>query len=346
MSAIIQLGVFERVSVRNAWPTEHQNFTPWLAESANIVLLGDALDLELEVEAVEHGVGAFRADILARAIDETEHRVVIENQFGRTDHSHLGQLLTYLAGVEQVKTVVWIAETIQADHRAAIDWLNANTLDPFSFFAIEIELWRIGGSPPAAKFNVIASPNDWTKRARNVGRDPDNGILAERHQVRIAYWASFSEYLKSRNSHFKIRRSNKDHWFEFPIGRSGTAITASISTDKKRLGVELYNHRDSDKAIYRALLGDRHAIESEFGQALDWQELVGKKASRIAIYRLSSNPADVSEYDILHSWMLEQMNRFRDVFGNRVRALPASISEAPLAFMDSLEPTFEAEPEP
>ena len=126
-------------------------------------LLGDAMDMELEIEAVEHWVGAFKADILARVVGETDHRVIIENQFGRTNHGHLGQILTYLAGIEDAKTVVWIAESIQADHRAAVDWLNNNTTEQFSFFAIEIELWRIGNSPPAPRFNVIASPNDWTK---------------------------------------------------------------------------------------------------------------------------------------------------------------------------------------
>src|SRR4051812_17051797 len=96
MTAIIPLGTFETVELRDAWPAEDVNFTPWLAQPAHIKLLGDALDIELEVEATEHFVGPFRADILAREIEsETEHRVIIENQFGRTNHNHLGQILTY-----------------------------------------------------------------------------------------------------------------------------------------------------------------------------------------------------------------------------------------------------------
>ena len=111
MTAVIPLGTFERVSLREAWPTEDDNFTPWLAKPDNIKLLGDALNMELEVEAVEHRVGSFLADILAQAVDEADHRVIIENQFGRTNHGHLGQILTYLAGIDGAKTVVWIAET-------------------------------------------------------------------------------------------------------------------------------------------------------------------------------------------------------------------------------------------
>jgi hypothetical protein len=121
MNSVIALGKFESVLLTKAWPSEDGNFTSRLAEPATIALLGDALGMELEVEAVEHWVGSFRADILARAVYETDHRVIVENQFGRTDHRHLGQILTYLAGIEGAKTVVWIAETIQPDHRAVVD---------------------------------------------------------------------------------------------------------------------------------------------------------------------------------------------------------------------------------
>jgi hypothetical protein len=325
MTAVVALGKFERVPLTKAWPSEDDNFTPWLAEPATIAMLGDALGMELEIEAVEHWVGSFRADILARAIDETDHRVIIENQFGRTDHRHLGQILTYLAGIEGAKTVVWIAETIQPDHRAAVDWLNTNTADEYSFFAIEIELWRIDNSPPAPRFNVIASPNDWTKSARSAARQVGEVALAERHHVRLAYWASFADYLKEKGSSFKIRRPNKDHWFSFGIGRAGFVISATISTDKQRVGVELYAYNDADKAAFHALLADKEAIEREFGEPLEWQELPGRKASRIVLYRHGVNPADEAQRQDLHAWMLAKMDQFRKVFGGRVKALPSVI---------------------
>jgi hypothetical protein len=290
-------------------------------------LLGEALNMEMEVEAVEHWVGPFRADILARAIDETEHRVIVENQFGRTNHGHLGQILTYLAGIEGAKTIVWIAETIQADHRAAIDWLNTNTTEEFSFFAIEIELWRIGNSPPAPRFNVIASPNDWTRTARTATRQVGEAALADRHHIRLAYWASFAQYLKDRGSAFRIRRANKDHWFSFAIGRSGFVISATISTDKQRIGVELFIRTDADKAAFHALHAQKEAIEREFGEPLEWQELIGKKASRIAVFKYDVDPTDEKQYEELHSWMLAKMDRFRTVFAARIKALSLSSAQ-------------------
>lgn len=320
MSAVIPLGKFERVALKDAWPTEDGNFTPWLGEEENIVLLGDALDMELEVEAREQRVGSFRADILARAIDETEHRVIIENQFGRTDHGHLGQILTYLAGVDNARTVVWIAETIQPDHRAAIDWLNANTSEEFSFFAIEIELWRIGESPPAPRFNIVASPNDWTRNTRKVTHQVSEND-PERHRIRLAYWTSYSEYLKEHKSSFRLRTPGKAHWKWFSIGRSGFGINATISVELNRAGVELYADRDNDKVAFRTLFAQRAEIEKIIGEPLEWQELPGKKASRIVLYKHGVDPSDEKQYPEIHAWMLAKMEAFKKAFADRVRVL-------------------------
>lgn len=322
MTAVIPLGNFTPVAVRDAWPTEDDNFTPWLAQPEIIKILSEALGVELEVEGVEHWVGPFRADILARASDEPEHRIIIENQFGRTNHVHLGQILTYLAGVEGAKTVVWLAENIQADHRAAIDWLNTNTTDDFSFFAIEIELWRIGDSHPAPRFNVIASPNDWTKTVRVAARTINDD--RDSHRIRRAYWASFAEYLSSRSSRFKIRRQNTDHWFSFGIGRAGFHLNAKVGSEKQWVAVELTMADDPDKSAFNSLIAQRSEIESEIGERLEWLELPGKKASRVVLHRHGVDPADPAQYQELHAWMLERLQRFRDVFGPRVKLLEAN----------------------
>ena len=320
MTAVIPLGLFEPVLLRDAWPAEDTNFTPWLAQPTNIKLLGDALKIELEVEATEHWVGPFRADILARDTDsETDHRVIIENQFGRTNHNHLGQILTYLAGIEGAKTIVWIAEKIQPDHRAAIDWLNENTKDDFSFFAVEIELWRIGNSDPAPRFNVIASPNDWTRSVRSVLSS--DASVAESHRIYLAYWASFAQYLKERAASLYIRRSIKDHWCTFGIGRAGFHINATISKEKERMCVELWIVHDLDKSKFHALIAQRAAVERELGDALSWQELPNKKGSRIALYKDGVDATDTARYAEFHAWMLDTIMRFRAVFADRVKAI-------------------------
>ena len=130
-----------------------------LAQSENMAELARTLDMDLEVEAQERAVGPFRADILCKDIS-TNRWVLIENQLERTDHTHLGQLLTYASGLEAV-TIVWIAARFTEEHRSTLDWLNKITDESFRFFGLEVELWRIGDSPAAPKFNVVSKPNDF-----------------------------------------------------------------------------------------------------------------------------------------------------------------------------------------
>jgi len=172
---VLALGRLEKVELRNAWQSGSGDFTPWLAREENLKLLGEAINIDLELEAEEKNVGPFRADILCRDTASDEHWVLVENQLERTDHSHLGQLLTYAAGLKAA-TIVWIAERFTGEHRAALDSLNEITGERFAFFGLEVELWPIGESPMGQKFNVVSKPNDSTKTVQSPastgGREP------------------------------------------------------------------------------------------------------------------------------------------------------------------------------
>ena len=160
------LGRLEQVELREAWSSESRDFTPWLAQEENLKLLGEAIGIELDLESQEKDVGPFRANILCKDT-ATDEWVLIENQLDRTDHSHLGQLLTYAAGLNAV-TIVWIAERFTEEHRATLDWLNERTDEKINLFGLEIELWRIGDSPIAPKFNIISQPNDWSRTVQQA----------------------------------------------------------------------------------------------------------------------------------------------------------------------------------
>ena len=118
----VELGSIEQIDVREIWEKEDADFTPWLAQEENIRRLSLALGIDLVVEAEEKEVGPFRADILCKD-EATEEWVLIENQLERTDHKHLGQLLTYATGLDAV-SIVWIAKEFSEEHRATLDWLN------------------------------------------------------------------------------------------------------------------------------------------------------------------------------------------------------------------------------
>ena len=76
------------------WKNEANDFTPWLAEEANLKLLGDSLGMDLEFVSKETSVGPFYADILCKNALNGEP-ALIENQLEKTDHSHLGQFYIY-----------------------------------------------------------------------------------------------------------------------------------------------------------------------------------------------------------------------------------------------------------
>ena len=149
------LGQLANIAVRELWPNEAADFTPWLARDENMSKLGGALGLELETDRVEVAVGPYSADILAR--DSAGDYVVIENQLNKTDHDHLGKSITY-ASVLGARAVIWVAPFFTDEHRKALDWLNDNTTDELAFYGVQVELWSIDGSKPAVRFNAVSRP--------------------------------------------------------------------------------------------------------------------------------------------------------------------------------------------
>lgn len=155
----------QRVPLREIWGDEARNFTPWLATDEALGLLGELIGRELELIGTEVAVGPYSADILAKAAGQEDHKVVIENQLGKTDHDHLGKMITYAAGLG-AKTLIWVSDRFCDEHRAALDWLNQNTGENLDFYGLEIRAFRIDDSRPAPQFSAISIPNSTTKAAR------------------------------------------------------------------------------------------------------------------------------------------------------------------------------------
>jgi len=177
-------GRLETVDLRSAWKHEALDFTPWLA--ANLDRLGDTLGIRLEHVQTEAAVTTFSADILARNADDYS-LVLIENQLEEGDHNHLGQILTYLAGLS-AHTVVWVAPTFRDAHLSAIRWLNQNTVEPFAFFAVAVRVVRIGESQLAPLFEIVERPNDWERQVQAQARE-----LGPTGQFIKSFWTYFIE---------------------------------------------------------------------------------------------------------------------------------------------------------
>ena len=185
-AGVTVIGRLAESDPRTAWLHEAHDFTPWLA--SNLDLLGDVIGRQLEPEGSEVRVGPFSADILARDLDG--NRVLVENQLATTDHGHLGQIMTYLAGLD-AKIVVWIATRFREEHLSAIAWLNENTVDPFAFFAVQLRVVTIGDSAPAPIFDVMARPNGWERRMQAAARDAET--RSDLATTRRAFWTRYLE---------------------------------------------------------------------------------------------------------------------------------------------------------
>lgn len=317
------LGRLKRLEdIRTVWPNEALNFTPWLAEDDSLALLGETIGIDLEFVGREQWVGPFRADLLC--IDSSTHtRVLIENQFGKTDHSHLGQVITYAAGLEAV-TIVWIAERFTDEHRAALDWLNRSTAEGVNFFGLEVELWQIGASMPAPKFNVVSQPNDWLKATTERVE-----ALTGTDQLKLAYWQAFVEYAKPVAAPLSMTRPQAVHWMDFSVGRSGFWVGARINTQKNVLTVGLYSNLS--KEFYRQLLHQKAEIEADLGFPMIWTENPGKKQSQVELRLEVPDVRDDAAWAEQHEWFLTHLKTLHRVFSPRIKVLqevPVGLSDA------------------
>lgn len=322
----ISLSRLEKVELRECWKTEAGDFTPWLAQEENIALLGETIGLSLEVEAQEKEVGPFRADVLCKDI-ATDSWVLIENQLERTDHTHLGQLLTYGAGLNAV-TIVWIADRFTDEHRAALDWLNEITDGSFNFFGLEVELWRIGSSPLAPKFNIISKPNNWTRNVSGAAKQMSNAALSETKLLQRDYWQAFNEHLEKAGAKLGMTKPLPQHWMNISLGRAGTKLVAIASTwnsqanrwdvGEIRAEVELYDK--NAKAFYAFLEQQKEEIERELGEPLIWYNPDDAQLCRIFIQK-TADIRQREDWDQQHAWLKEKLESLHQVFAPRVRAI-------------------------
>lgn len=300
-----EIGRLIEVDVRELWKHEQYDFSNWLAKESNIEYLNEILGLTLIEVDKEINVGPYRCDIVAT--DETSGlKVIIENQLESTNHDHLGEIITYASGLD-AKVIVWIVKEAKEEHRAAIEWLNNYTSSEIDFFLIEIHAYKIGGSNPAPKFEVVEKPNDFVKRSKNK----DDGELNTSQTERLIFWTQFNEKILSKGKPFNLRKPTTDHWYDVAIGTSAAKIAVDLVNKENCIILELYIH--SDKKLYDSLFEKKNEIERELDMNFEWDRLDSKKASRIKHYIHGLDFEDHSNYDQLMSEIIDKVTRMRKV---------------------------------
>jgi hypothetical protein len=309
----MKLGRLEKIDLRSYWKKEATDFTPWLAQDENIQLLSETIGIELEVQSQEESVGPFSADILCKDTIN-DHFVLIENQLEKTDHTHLGQLMTYAAGLDAV-TIIWIAQKFTEEHRAALDWLNRITDDTFTFFGIEIELYKIGDSSPAPMFNIVSKPNDWTKQ---VKRSTTSQPTTDTKLLQQEYWQGLKDFMETKKSFVKMQNPLPQHWTNIAIGRSNFHLSASVNSRDNSINIWLNIMGDQAKENYDKLYSVGY--ESSFAEVnkdLVWDKMDGRKMSAVMLKAIGDF-TDRNEWNNQFQWFKDNLERYMGYFKPKV----------------------------
>ncbi len=321
-TSAIGLGTLRRVELRGVWKHEAIDFTPWLVE--NIDLVGQVLGLDLEVAGREQAVGDFAVDIVARDLGR-DKRVIIENQLEETDHSHLSQLLTYSAGLE-AEVVVWVSRKFREEHRQVLDWLNRGAST--EYFGIVVELLQIDDSKPAVNLRLVASPNNWSRRSINTATSGDSNGKYGRYQQ---FFQTLIDELREKYRFTNARIGQAQNWYSFTTGTKGFQYGVSFAAGG-RLRTELYiDLGDStlNTAGFEALRKERATLEAEFGEPLEWENLEGRRACRVAIYRAGSIEDSAASMEEYQRWAIDHLLQLKKVFGPRLTSV-VNAAESPI----------------
>lgn len=271
---MIKFSELKRIPLREIWENEASDFTPWL--ESNIQTLGDALGMDLEFLDREASVGDFSLDLLAKDLGSSR-TVVIENQFERTDHDHLGKLLTYASGFD-ASTVIWIAEEVRNEHRQALEWLNQRTDTETQFFAVVVEVLQIDDSNPALNFKLVVSPNEWQKSQK---QKTSTNLTPKQEKYRD-YFQALIDPLREKHKFTGARAGQPYNWYTFSSGLGGISYGAWFAKGGKVLTyVSIGQKTDENRIkVFNMLESRKREIESDFGSPLEWTRDAEKSLSR------------------------------------------------------------------
>ncbi len=299
----VDLGEMVRIEdLRIVWKDEAKNFTPWLAEIENLKILGKAIGIELEDPETESSVGSFNVDIVAKEAG-SNRTVVIENQLGRTDHDHLGKIITYASG-KDADVVIWIVGEVRDEHRQAVEWLNQRTNDSVGFFLVEMELWKIDSSRIAPRFSVVESPNTWARIMKK-----QEGLSGTK-LLQYEYWSSFRESAADdkKFESFRLQGALPRNYYDLHMNHSTCIIELKAKAKENVIQASFYIVGDLD--TFNALQEKRDIIEQKMGCKLEWHAAQANSYIYLQTKGDMSNRADWARQ---FAWLRQQALKLRAV---------------------------------
>jgi hypothetical protein len=282
------------------------------------------LDLDLELVTQEGAVGDFSVDIVAKDLGR-DRKVIIENQLEATDHSHMGQLITYAAGID-ASVVIWVSRQFREEQRQALDWLNRSGADT-EYFGVVLELLQVDSSKPAVNFRLVASPNNWSRAAKSATGEVSGKSVAYRK-----FFQKLIDELREKHKFTAARVGPAQNWYSYSTGTRGFTYSSSF-TAKGQLRAEVYidfgvGHEDTNEKALEALRASSADIETAFGEKLSWEPLDTRRACRVACYRQGSIEDSDESLETYLQWMVDRLLKFKKVFGPRLPGVATSVMPA------------------
>jgi len=292
------VGKIERIKLREIWKHESYDFTKWLQENTDV--LNDVLGISLSNPEREKSAGGFSADLVAE--DEAGNPVIIENQLEKSDHDHLGKIITYLTAID-AKTAIWIVTDPRPEHVAAINWLNESSAA--NFYLIKVEGIRIGNSEPAPLLTLIVGPSEESRKAGETKKD-----MAERYKIRLNFWKALLEKAKEKTKLHAHLTPQPYSWVGAGAGKSGLGFNYSVTQHEAKAELYIDRGKDSEKeskAIFDQLAAHKTEIEEAFGGPLAWERLDTKRACRISKRIEAGGYRDEEKWVEIHEKMIDAM---------------------------------------
>lgn len=307
----MELGTLHKVKdLRSVWKNEAYDFTTWLAKEKNLAILSEEIGIDMEVIDTEVPTGSFSADILA-VESGSDNKIVIENQLEKTDHDHLGKIITYASG-HDAKVIIWIVKEVREEHRQAVDWLNDHTDSEINIFLCRIELWKIDNSKVAPKFQIISSPNNWSKTFK---RSTNNEYSATQ-MLQYSYWEQLSYEIDENYPELKSHNPYPQNYYNLYLEKHLAHISLIVNTVKRSLTTQIWIDDNND--LFDFLYEFKDEIENEIGHGLTWERLDDKKASRIDIYK-NFDIKENNDWNEAIKWHLDMACKFQDVFNDKLK---------------------------
>ena len=310
-----RIGRLRRVKLREVWPHEAHDFTPWLAE--NIDVLNDAIDLSLSIVERERAAGDFSIDLVAE--DEAGNPVIIENQLERSNHDHLGKLITYLTAID-AKAAIWIVKEARQEHISAVSWLNESSSG--SFYLLKLEAVRIEDSPPAPVLTLIVGSSEESQEFGETKKE-----LKERHILRRRFWTQLLERAKESTPLHASTAPNQQNYVMTGAGKTGLSFLYVIQQHTSDIDLYIDRGREADnenEEIFNTLQKAKDQIEAAFGEPLKWQRLEGKRACRISKrFSLGGYRDDEERWPEIQDAMIDGMIRLEAALKPHINRLPA-----------------------